>query len=200
MLSAFKGIVAALFSAVFGLTTWAEPADELLGSALLQEALAAKADAVSEISNDRYVSVIDYRAPSNVPRFFLIDTADMSAEVFLVAHGRGSDPPTERTKAAALSIRVHGEGTDGLQYHWSDSLVLEPPSSGQITEQLLGRTHRRGVAFPTVRWDFLCPTWVGAAAMDEALKRTEFMETTSTSLKLRVCDEETPLRSGPEVG
>ena len=54
--------------------------------------MAAKADAKSEIGNDRYISVIDYRAPSNVPRYFLIDTSDMSAEGFLVAHGRGSDP------------------------------------------------------------------------------------------------------------
>ena len=68
------------------------PAAEALGDALLREALAAKADAESEIGNDRYISVIDYRAPSNVPRYFLIDTTDMSTERFLVAHGRGSDP------------------------------------------------------------------------------------------------------------
>ena len=65
---------------------------QLLGHALLDEALSARDDAVSEIDNDRYLSVIDYRAPSNVPRYFLIDTSDMSAEAFLVSHGRGSDP------------------------------------------------------------------------------------------------------------
>ena len=146
MLSAFKGIVAALFSAVFGLTTWAEPADELLGSALLQEALAAKADAVSEISNDRYVSVIDYRAPSNVPRFFLIDTADMSAEVFLVAHGRGSDPDhngmadrfsnIEGSKMTSLGAYVTGNtyyGAHGL------SLKLKglSPQNSRAEERLI---------------------------------------------------------------
>ncbi|MEM9570897.1 MAG: murein L,D-transpeptidase catalytic domain family protein [Pseudomonadota bacterium] len=91
MLSAFKGIFAALLGSAFSLSALADPADELIGSALLQEAMAAKADAASEINNDRYFSVIDYRAPSNVPRYFLVDTTDMSAEVFLVAHGRGSD-------------------------------------------------------------------------------------------------------------
>lgn len=91
MLSAFKGIIALLIIGSFhGLAT-AAPASEVLGDALLSEALAAKADAVSEIGNDRYISVIDYRAPSNVPRYFLIDTKDMSAESYLVAHGRGSD-------------------------------------------------------------------------------------------------------------
>lgn len=91
MLSAFKGIIALLIiSSLHGLAT-AAPASEVLGDALLSEALAAKADAISEIGNERYISVIDYRAPSNVPRYFLIDTKDMSAEGYLVAHGRGSD-------------------------------------------------------------------------------------------------------------
>ena len=92
MLSAFRGIIAGLaFSALCGAAA-ATPAAELLGETLLSEALSAKADAASEIGNDRYISVIDYRAPSNVPRYFLIDTADMTAEAFLVSHGRGSDP------------------------------------------------------------------------------------------------------------
>lgn len=92
MLFAFKPIVALfIVGSLQGLAS-ASPASELLGDALLSEALAAQADAVSEIGNDRYISVIDYRAPSNVPRYFLIDTIDMSTESFLVAHGRGSDP------------------------------------------------------------------------------------------------------------
>lgn len=90
MFSALKGIFTLL--ALSGFTGLATPASDLLGEALLRETMAAKADAKSEIGNDRYISVIDYRAPSNVPRYFLIDTSDMSAEGFLVAHGRGSDP------------------------------------------------------------------------------------------------------------
>nr|WP_083332427.1 murein L,D-transpeptidase catalytic domain family protein [Hyphomonas sp. Mor2] len=92
MLSAFKGLIAiVLINSVSGLAC-ADPAAELIGEDLLREALTAKADAESEIGNDRYISVVDYRAPSNVPRYFLIDTSDMSAEAFLVSHGRGSDP------------------------------------------------------------------------------------------------------------
>lgn len=92
MLSAFRGICAWLLLAAFGSTAYAAPAGDLMGEALLQEALRAKNDATSEIGNDRYISVIDYRVPSNVPRYFLIDTDDMTAEAFLVSHGRGSDP------------------------------------------------------------------------------------------------------------
>ena len=92
MFSALKGIFTLLALSGFTGLASATPASDLLGEALLRETMAAKADAKSEIGNDRYISVIDYRAPSNVPRYFLIDTSDMSAEGFLVAHGRGSDP------------------------------------------------------------------------------------------------------------
>ena len=91
MLAAFlRLILLGLFSSA-ATTAQAEPAADLLGEQLLAEALRAKADAASEIKNDRYFSVIDYRASSNVPRYFLIDTTDMSAEALLVAHGKGSD-------------------------------------------------------------------------------------------------------------
>ena len=92
MLSAFKSLAAFLVAFQVQSMAHATPAADLVGDALLQEALIAKADAASEIANDRYFSVIDYRAPSNVARYFLIDTHDMSAEALLVSHGRGSDP------------------------------------------------------------------------------------------------------------
>lgn len=125
---------------------WADPADELLGSALLQEALAAKTDAASEVTNDRYISVIDYRVPSNVPRYFLIDTVDMSAEVFLVAHGRGSDldhdgiadqfSNIEGSKMTSLGAYVTGKtyyGAHGL------SLKLKglSPQNSRAEERLI---------------------------------------------------------------
>ena len=90
MLSAFLRLV--FLGLFWPAAALAQPAADLLGEQLLAEALRAKADAASEIRNDRYFSVIDYRAPSNVPRYFLIDTKDMSAEAMLVAHGKGSDP------------------------------------------------------------------------------------------------------------
>lgn len=92
MLSAFRHLCFVASLTLIGGIAQATPASDLIGETLLAEALGAKASAVSEIKNERYLSVIDYRAPSNVPRYFLIDTADMSAQAFLVAHGRGSDP------------------------------------------------------------------------------------------------------------
>ena len=92
MLFGFRTALAGLLCFISIGEAAAERAEDVLGAALLEEALAAKADAISEIRNERYFSVIDYRAPSNVPRYFLIDTSDMTAEAFLVAHGKGSDP------------------------------------------------------------------------------------------------------------
>ena len=146
MLSAFKGIIATLLGGAISLSAMADSADELMGSALLQEAMAARADAMSEIKNDRFFSVIDYRAPSNVPRYFLVDTADMSAEVFLVAHGRGSDPDhdgiadrfsnIEGSKMTSLGAYVTGKtyyGAHGL------SLKLKglSPQNSRAEERLI---------------------------------------------------------------
>ncbi|MEL6664646.1 MAG: murein L,D-transpeptidase catalytic domain family protein [Pseudomonadota bacterium] len=91
MLSAFLRLILVALFWSSAASAQPQPAADLLGDTLLAEALRAKADAASEIKNDRYFSVIDYRAPSNVPRYFLIDTKDMSAEALLVAHGKGSD-------------------------------------------------------------------------------------------------------------
>ena len=127
MLSAFRVTLFAWLLILGSGTAAATPAAELLGHALLDEALSARADAVSEIRNDRYISVIDYRAPSNVPRYFLINTSDMTAEAFLVSHGRGSDPDydgmadrfsnIEGSKMSSLGAFVTGEtyyGAHGL--------------------------------------------------------------------------------------
>lgn len=57
--------------------------------------------------------------------------------------GAGSESPTfEKTPIAACSIAVHGKGKN-LQ-KWFKQVVIEPPSSGAVWEQLLGRTHRQG--------------------------------------------------------
>jgi len=130
MLSVFKGISALLLLSSMSWSVAAQSASELLGEALLQEALTAKADALSKIGNDRYFSVIDYRAPSNVPRYFLIDTQDMSAERFLVAHGRGSDPDYDGVANTFSNIKDSkmtslGAYVTGKTYYGAHGLSLK---------------------------------------------------------------------------
>ena len=146
MLSRFKGIIAALLLSSGGMAATAEPAAKLLGDALLQEALAAKTDARSEIGNDRYISVIDYRAPSNVPRYFLIDTKDMTAERFLVAHGRGSDPDYDGVADTFSNIKDSkmtslGAFVTGRTYYGAHGLSLKlkglSPQNDRAEERLI---------------------------------------------------------------
>jgi len=59
----------------------------------------------------------------------------------ILCYGAGQDPPNNG-RSCAMSIKAHGIGKN-LQ-SWSKQLVIEPPSSGQVWEQLIGRTHRSG--------------------------------------------------------
>lgn len=61
----------------------------------------------------------------------------------------GSPVPADTDRPLALSIRSHGTGLN-LQA-WNNQLVIEPPSSGEVWEQLLGRTHRPGQQSDEVR-------------------------------------------------
>jgi hypothetical protein len=65
-------------------------------------------------------------------------------EAGLPVYGAGSKIPTEKRQSFAASWNVHKEGVDGLQRWCRTNLVLEPPGSGGIWEQMLGRTHRQG--------------------------------------------------------
>lgn len=82
----------------------------------------------------------------------------------LPVYGQGVEIPADRPHTCAASIRVHGTGRN-LQA-WSRQLVVEPPSSGETWEQLLGRTHRQGQTADEVE------VWVyhHAAAFRQALK------------------------------
>lgn len=60
-------------------------------------------------------------------------------------YGAGEDPTTRycrESRTCAMSIKAHGIGKN-LQ-HYSNQLIVCPPSGGKTWEQLLGRTHRAG--------------------------------------------------------
>lgn len=65
------------------------------------------------------------------------------------ARGMDDGVPIEEWKGGgALSIAANAEGRN-LQ-HYSESLILSPPTTGDRWEQLLGRTHREGQVADTV--------------------------------------------------
>jgi hypothetical protein len=52
----------------------------------------------------------------------------------------GEDPPLQGCPSTAVSIRGHGVGL--CLHSWSSNAIIEPPTSGEAWEQMLGRTHR----------------------------------------------------------
>jgi len=62
----------------------------------------------------------------------------------ITIYGAGSSRPEmdPGQPVIACSVRVHGTGKN-LQA-WSNQILIAPPSSGAVWEQLLGRTHRTG--------------------------------------------------------
>jgi len=63
--------------------------------------------------------------------------------------------PVPNGETVALPIRSFGQGVDGLQYNYSDNLVLETPSSAKVWEQMCGRTHRVGSTAHEVTFKYL---------------------------------------------
>ena len=60
---------------------------------------------------------------------------------FFSAYGAGEAPEPGSEGHMVLSLSSHKEGLNLQQNHWCN-FVLEPPSSAQVWEQFLGRTHR----------------------------------------------------------
>ncbi len=71
-------------------------------------------------------------------------------------YGAGDDGILDERESCVASIRAHGEGND-LQ-HFSESLVLAPPASGDVWEQLLGRMHRSGQEADEVKYTVYLPS------------------------------------------
>lgn len=59
---------------------------------LLRNALNAFARHQNQLNARDYMGIVDFSAPSRMPRFHLVDLASGKSTALLVAHGRGSDP------------------------------------------------------------------------------------------------------------
>lgn len=79
-----------------------------------------------------------------------------------------------RVDTCALRIRVHGVGQN-LQ-GWSSNLIIEPPPSGAVWEQLLGRTHRAGQTADEVRVAVLSHTGAFQDAWTKARVDAQYLQ------------------------
>ncbi len=132
--------LAIIVSGLFGLSAHADPAAEIVGPELLREALVARTEAAGAISNTNYLSIIDYRAPSRVPRFYLVDMRDMSATAHLVAHGKGSDldhdgMADQFSNIEGSKMTSLGAFTTGATYYGAHGLSLKLNGLGPDNDQ-----------------------------------------------------------------
>lgn len=95
-------------------------------------------------------------------------------------YGAGSHAPLPDVDLPALSRRVHGTGKN-LQA-WNDQLLVEPPSSANALEQLLGRTHRPGQLQDKVYATVVAPTWVARSRMHGAQAEADHVERTTNKV------------------
>ena len=91
-------------------------------------------------------------------------------------YGAGAEPPRE-AHDCAMSIQAHGIGKN-LQA-WERQLVIEPPSSGTIWEQLLGRMHRQGQEADEVSCRVMHHAEPFTRAFEAASSAAQYVETTS---------------------
>lgn len=90
-------------------------------------------------------------------------------------------------RSIVASIRSHGEGRDGLQYVFADSLVAHPPSSAKEWHQTIGRLHRTGQQKNLVTFAFYRHTPELARGFAQAMARANYVdETIGSQQKLRL--------------
>jgi hypothetical protein len=92
------------------------------------------------------------------------------------------------------SIKSNGTGRN-LQ-RWCRNLIMSPPSSGEIWEQLLGRTHRDGQAADEVTAEVYLSCFEHAICFEQAVFDSKYQEdTTGQAQKLQYAT-----RTYPSVG
>lgn len=108
-----------------------------------------------------------------------------------VLYGAGSDVPPPDVDVAYLSIPAHHKGKN-LQA-WSKNLVLQPPGSNVVWEQLLGRTHRQGQTADEVTCLYAAHHWTFNRRLATSREQARAREsTTGATQKLCYAMDWTP--------
>ena len=87
-------------------------------------------------------------------------------------------PDIQSAPTVALSLRVYHEGKNFLT-PWDDQLIMQPPSSAAVWEQLLGRTYRPTQESTHVKASVLYHVYPCHEAFHRALQRSRYLEDTT---------------------
>ena len=107
----------------------------------------------------------------------------------LFYHGAGDETILDAQGPIIASIRAHGTGKNLQRY--ANSLVVSPPTSGSVWEQLLGRTHRHGQTSDEVSYEM----WLHEPELNKGFEQARadalyLKETTGAAQKLLYADYE----------
>lgn len=97
-------------------------------------------------------------------------------------YGAGTDTPEDTEHHPCCSLAVHGKGKN--MQAWDTMVVLEPPSSGAVWEQLIARIHRPGQEADLCTVDVINP---GALLFKAQGDARYIEETTGQKQKLLFC-------------
>ena len=112
--------------------------------------------------------------------------------------GRRIEDARPRDGSIIASRKSSGEGRN-LQA-WSRALVVSPPSSGEIWEQLLGRHHRSGQEADEVAFDVFLGCVENAKSILTALERARYTEQiTGQPQKILIADKTFDLQVNPSL-
>ena len=115
----------------------------------------------------------------------------IAAAVNVPYFGAGDSRILDWEDSCVASIAAHGTGKNLQQ--WNRNLVVIPPTSGQIWEQLLGRTHRMGQQEDTVVVETYLHHRSYQASMSQAFADARFLqETLGNAQRLLYCDNAIP--------
>lgn len=101
----------------------------------------------------------------------------LSSKLSLIQYGAGSPPPEEGMEETGTHTGVatisHRRGLN-LQA-WRHHLIVSPPASGSVYEQLFGRSHRYGQT-EDVRYDIVAHHHVFEQKINQAIRDAEYAE------------------------
>jgi len=113
--------------------------------------------------------------------------ARLAKRVGVTYYGAGDSTIANAAGPVVASRHAHGTGKNLQQ--WSANLIVDPPSSGKITEQLIGRTHRPGQLADEVTVEIFQHTDEMRAALEQSRADADYIEATlGTRQKLCYAD------------
>jgi len=115
-------------------------------------------------------------------------------------NGGGLNPESEKgDRTIVCSLRANSEGLN-LQHAFSKNLYLSVPSSGQVWEQSLARTHRKGQKAEAVEVDIYLHTTALANAFQQARRDARYQQNvTKNPQKLCYGDFDLTLAEKPDL-